>query len=89
MNSVLRANTSLFQHSEEVCGVDERHRELLSLCLHVLFVGDVFEELLSGLACLQELHHEHDHDLYGLLVQLTQVKLLVLLLLLLATSRLS
>lgn len=86
MNCVLRANTGLLQHTEEVGRVDERHCELFGLRLHVLFVGDLFEELLRGLARLEELHHEHHHDLYRLLVQLAQVKLLILLLLLLATG---
>ena len=73
MLSVLCTNALFFEHAEEIFRLQECHGEELCLSFDLLFEEDLQEELLSRLILLQEVHHEHDHDLDRLLVELGQV----------------
>ena len=42
----LRTNALLLEHAEEVLALQECHGELLRLCLYILIVGDILEEIL-------------------------------------------
>ena len=70
MNFVLTTDAFLLQHSEEVLTLEERHLELLSLSFYILLEYDLLEEVLRRLVRLKKVHHEHDHYLDRLLVQL-------------------
>ena len=66
----LRTDALLLQDSEEVLALQERHFEFLSLRLYLLLEYDLFEKVLCRLVRLKQVHHEHDHYLDRLLVQL-------------------
>jgi len=63
MNGVLGADTLFVEHAEEIFRLHENHHELLRLGLHVLFKTDFLEEVLCREVGLEQVHHEHDHNL--------------------------
>ena len=80
MLCVLGSDTLLLQNAEEIVRFEEGHGEQARLGLHFLLEEDVGEELLRRHVLLQQVHHEHDHDLHRLLVKFGQVECLASLL---------
>ena len=63
MVSVLRSNTLLFQNTEEVTGRKEDHIQKSRLGFDFLIKDDISEEFLCRHIRLQQVYHQHNHDL--------------------------
>ena len=70
---------SIVQDAEEVFGFHDFEGLLLCLALDVLLIDDILEELNSGHIVIQDVQHEHHHDLQRLVVQFAKVERLLFL----------
>ena len=64
----LRANTFLFEYAEEVVALQEDHCALLNLRLNLLLKDYVSKEVLCYDVLIEQVQHQHQHYLDGLLV---------------------
>jgi len=59
---------SLVQHVEEVFRLHDLKSLLLRLALDILLINDILEEFNSGHVVVQDVQHQHHHDLERLVV---------------------